>query len=125
MAVVLLSGDLMGASRVEGAARQAGIDLRLATHADSALDCCSAEDVLLVIIDLATSNLDVSALVEQLKHRTGRAPAIVAFGPHVHEETLISAKAAGCDEVFSRGQFLSQAGTIMARYAGSKSSEAD
>jgi DNA-binding response OmpR family regulator len=125
MAVVLLTGDLMGASRVEGAARQAGVELRMATNADAALDCCSVEDVALVVIDLSTSSLDVSALVARLKGRTGHVPAIVAYGPHVHEETLISARAAGCDEVFSRGQFLSQGGAIIARYAGSDPCDTD
>jgi DNA-binding NtrC family response regulator len=117
MAVVLLSGDLMGASRVEGAARLSGVDFRMAENIDAAVECCVAQPVTLVIVDLATAGLDVAALVERLKNKSAHRPAIVAFGPHVHEATLDAAKAAGCDQVLSRGQFMSQAGAIIARCA--------
>ena len=38
---VLLSGDLMGASRVEGAARLAGVEFRMVGSVDAAVDCCA------------------------------------------------------------------------------------
>jgi DNA-binding NtrC family response regulator len=117
MAVVLLSGDLMGASRIEGAARLAGVDYQMIGSVDAAVDCCAARPVALVMVDLATSRLDVASLVERLKGRTDNVPAIVAYGPHVHEAVLDAAKAAGCDQVLSRGQFMSQAGAIIAQFA--------
>jgi CheY-like chemotaxis protein len=117
MAVVLLSGDLMGASRVEGAARLSGVEFRVVGSVDAAIDCCAAQSVSLVMVDLATSGLDVSALVERLKISSRRAPAVVAFGPHVQKAALDAAQEAGCDQVLSRGQFMSQASAIIAHYA--------
>jgi DNA-binding NtrC family response regulator len=118
--VVLLSGDLMGASRVEGAARRAGVDFRMVGSVEAASDLCAEQAVALLVVDLATAGLDVAALVGRLKRDAKRAPAIVAFGPHVHEAALDAANAAGCDHVLSRGQFMSQSGAIIARFAAAK-----
>lgn len=116
MAVVLLSGDLMGASRIEGGARLAGTECRMVGNVDAAVLACAAQPVALVMVDLTTAGLDVTALVERLKGRSENVP-IVAYGPHVHEAMLDAAKAAGCDRVLSRGQFLAQADAIIAHYA--------
>jgi DNA-binding NtrC family response regulator len=117
MTVLLVSGDLMSASRVEGAVRQAGADLRQIGSVAAAIDFCVNETVPLVLVDLATAGLDVAELVAGLKSIGERSPAIVAYGPHVHEAALEAAQAAGCDAVLSRGQFMSQAAAIVAQFA--------
>ena len=117
MAVLLVSGDLMGASRIEGAARLAGVDFRMVGNADSAVEVCAAGNVPLVMIDLALAGLDVDSLVSRLKNLPNGALAIVAYGPHVHEAKLAAAEAAGCDQVLSRGQFLSSVDAVIARHA--------
>ncbi len=116
--VVLLSGDLMGMSRVEGAARQAGLDFRFLPNVDAVADFCAMQPVALVLIDLATLRLDVAALIRRLRNEAaGRVPQTIAFGPHVHEEALEAAAAAGCDLVLSRGAFMAQLGTILVENA--------
>jgi DNA-binding NtrC family response regulator len=117
MAVVLLSGDLMGASRVEGAARLTGVGYRMVGNVDAVIDACAATPVSLVAVDLSTAGIDVAALVERLKNRTESVPTVVAYGPHVHEAVLQMAKKAGCDVVLSRGQFMSQVDAILAEHA--------
>jgi hypothetical protein len=42
----------------------------------------------------------------------------VAYAPHVHEQLLQAAAEAGCNEVFTRGQFDRQMEDIIVRYAG-------
>jgi DNA-binding NtrC family response regulator len=120
MAVVLLSGDLMGASRIEGAARLAGIPYRMVGTVDAVLAACAATPVSIVAVDLATAGIEVAALVNGLKQQAARVPTVIAYGPHVHEAVLEAAQAAGCDQVLSRGQFMSQVDAIFARFAGSK-----
>jgi DNA-binding NtrC family response regulator len=88
---------------------------------DAVIAACAATPVKLVAVDLGTAGIDVPALVQRLKGRTENVPAIVAYGPHVHEAALEAAKEAGCDAVVSRGQFMSQADAIFARYAGTAS----
>jgi CheY-like chemotaxis protein len=110
----MLSGDLMGVSRVEGAARQAGISFRFLPNVEAVADFCAAQPVALVLVDLATPRLDVTALVGRLRSDSaGQAPRTIAFGPHVHEEALEAAATAGCDQVLSRGAFMAQLGTIL------------
>jgi hypothetical protein len=117
MAVVLVSGDLMGASRIEGAARFARIDFRMLSNADSAVEFCAATRVPLVMIDLTLAGLDLESLVSRLKNLPNGGPTIVAYGPHVHEAKLAAAQAAGCDAVMSRGQFLSNVDAILTQHA--------
>lgn len=116
MAVVLVSGDLMGASRIEGAARLAGVEFRMLKNVDTAIEFCTAERVPLVMIDLTLASLDVATFVSRLRELPNGAPAIVAYGPHVHEAKLAAAQAAGCDQVLSRGQFLSSVDAIVAHH---------
>lgn len=118
MAVVLLSGDLMGASRIEGAARLAGVPYRMVGTVDAVFAACAAMPVSIVAIDLATAGIDVATLVEVLKQQPERVPTVIAYGPHVHEAALEAAKAAGCDQVVSRGQFMSQVDAIFAQLGG-------
>jgi predicted metal-dependent hydrolase len=47
---------------------------------------------------------------------TRRIP-VVAFGPHVDEDNLQSAKAAGADLVVSRGKFQTELGKLIAEWA--------
>jgi CheY-like chemotaxis protein len=115
MKVVLLSSDLVVASRVEGAAAQVGATVRAISSVEAAIASCGAEQVELLIIDLAMPSLDVGTLVNQLRADASRSVRIVAFGPHVHEGRLAAAREAGCDTVMSRGQFFAQITAILAR----------
>jgi CheY-like chemotaxis protein len=115
MMVVMLSCDLMGMSRVEGAARQAGFDFRFLPSVEAVADLCAMQPVQLVLIDLATPQLDVATLIRRLRSEAvGQVPRTIAFGPHVHESALEAAAAAGCDQVLSRGAFMAQLGNLLA-----------
>ena len=113
MHTLLLTADLMTASRVDGAARQAGTELRTVDTAENAVAACTDTPAILVIVDLTIQSLDVAALVTALK-ALAPPPRVVAFGPHVHESALAAARTAGCDEVLSRGQFFAQINDLFA-----------
>jgi DNA-binding response OmpR family regulator len=117
MNIVLLSGDLMSASRLQGAASRFAAKLLTATTGEQALAHCGEQPVAVVLVDLATPSLEIGPLINSLKQGEIAAPKVVAFGPHVHEERLAVAREAGCDEVVSRGQFFAQIETIIGRYA--------
>jgi DNA-binding response OmpR family regulator len=121
MTIVLLSGDLMVVSRVQGAAKSVGADLCTAGNADQAREYCKTEPVKLVIVDLGLPAVNIGTLVNDLGADETFAPKIVAFGPHVHEERLAAARQTGCDEVVSRGQFFAQVEAILGRYAPRRS----
>ncbi|HEX2477118.1 MAG TPA: hypothetical protein VHK01_20350 [Lacipirellulaceae bacterium] len=117
MTVVLLSGDLMAISRIQGAVSRTVAGLRTAATAEQAISICNEEPVELVVVDLGVSALQIGSLVNALRRKGSAVPKIVAFGPHVHEDRLAAAREAGCDEVVSRGQFFSQLESILGRYA--------
>ena len=115
MTVVLLSGDLAVLSRVEGAASDIGQRVRSVSTESQAVEFCEENNAKILIVDLSMPSLDLAGLVSQLKTNENSRTRIVAFGPHVHEQRLVAARAAGCDLVVSRGQFFSQLETILKR----------
>ncbi len=113
MRVVLLTNDLMVASRVQGAAERTAATVCVAAGVSQAVDLQGIEPVDSVIVDLATPSVDLQALVREMISGTEKSPRIVAFGPHVHESRLAAARAAGCEVVMSRGQFFAQVDAIL------------
>ena len=106
-------------SHVQSAAARGGIAIRSAGSGAQAIEVCDTEPADLLIIDLAAPQLDINSLVREIQSKEFTPTRIIAFGPHVHEERLNAAREAGCDEVFSRGQFFAQIDMILARYVAS------
>ena len=117
MPVLLVSADLLFASRLAGAAERLAVTLETAANAQSALDRCAAGPVKLVLLDLTLPGLDVATLVAQLRAAEHAPRAIVAYGPHVHEAKLQAAEQAHCDAVLTRGQFNAQMEEVLSRWA--------
>jgi DNA-binding NarL/FixJ family response regulator len=105
-AVVFLSSDMVFSSRVLGAAATLGVDCKVAA-APAQLASAVADDCRLVLVDLGLDGLDLLATAATIRGICPQA-IIVAFGPHVDESLLNSAKAAGCDVVLPRSQFHKQ-----------------
>jgi DNA-binding response OmpR family regulator len=116
MNLVLLSSDLMAASRIQGAVSNFAARLRTVANAEQAVSACGEEPVNAVVVDLALPGLEIEPLVNSLKRGSAAPPKVVAFGPHVHENRLAAARQAGCDEVVSRGQFFAQLELILSRH---------
>jgi hypothetical protein len=101
--VVLLSGDLMFASRVRSAADAAGLEFRLAGRLPNE-QAPENRAIRWVIVDLATRSGVVDGLVEQCTQICPDA-TVIAFGPHVQVAKIEAARAAGITNVMTRGQF--------------------
>jgi CheY-like chemotaxis protein len=104
MQVILVSVDIMLAATSGGIAGRHGLEATGTVSAEQAIQLAESPFPQLVAIDLRLPGLDIESLVARLR-RTNPRLKIVAFAPHVHEQSLAAAKAAGCDEVFTRGQF--------------------
>lgn len=114
MNIVLLTTDLTVVSRVEGAAKLVGADVQIAPNAAQALMQCDDSSAKALVIDLSTPALDLG-IIQQLAADPKRSIRIIAFGPHVHEDRLAAARAAGCDLVLSRGQFFRDISAIISK----------
>jgi DNA-binding NarL/FixJ family response regulator len=96
----------MFSSRVVGAAKTAGVAVKLVTDPAAVPEKLTA-DCTLALIDLTLERLNLPAAVQAIKAGAPTAQ-IVAYGPHVDEAALADATEAGCDMVVSRGQFNRQ-----------------
>jgi len=107
--VLMLSGDLMFASRVRGAAEAAGYRFQLS--GDLPADASSAA---WIVVDLATRSSVVPGLAQRCQAVCPQA-RIIAYGPHVQVERLETARASGIPTVVTRGQFDRSLSTLFGR----------
>lgn len=105
--VIMLSGDLMFASRVKSAAQNAGLQFQLG----GALPAGDLAAVRYVILDLSTRGGMSSAIAGQCAERCPNA-RLIAYGPHVHVEKLQAAREAGIGMVITNGQFNAMLSTM-------------
>lgn len=118
--ILLVSPDLMVASRIAGLAAQRG------TAADAVRDLDAvppAAAYRLVLLDLQGIPGDAGAFVARARERLaalgprpGTGPAMIAFGPHVAVDRLAAARAAGADDVVSRGELLGAFAAVVGRH---------
>jgi len=109
--VVMLSGDLMFASRVRAAATAAGFEFRLSASVPDDLP-----GIAWVIVDLATRSGAVEGLPERCQTVCPDAK-LLAYGPHVQKGRLEEARQAGIPSVITRGQFDRALGTLFSSQA--------
>jgi CheY-like chemotaxis protein len=114
--LVLLSNDLMFSSSISGVVEHMGAALQIVASTNELLTRANAHKFALAIIDLTASPMDLADLVVRLRQSAQPPLAIIAYGPHVHTEKLAAARAAGCDEVLTRGQMHSQMPEIIGRH---------
>jgi CheY-like chemotaxis protein len=106
MEIIFLTTDLLFSSRVAGAAARAGLKLRTAASQATLLELAGAAEANpIVLLDLNSPGVAPTDVVPALRALPNPPRAIIAYGPHVQEDRLAAAKAAGCDEVLTRGQF--------------------
>ena len=120
--ILLVSPDLMVASRVGGLAAQLGAAVETVRSLDVAPPGSGYH---VAILDLQGLSGDAAALVAHARQRlavhgpvAGAGPALIAFGPHVAEDRLAAARAAGADDVVSRGELLGAFAAVVGRRLG-------
>ena len=101
--VVMLSGDLIFASRVKAAAERASLAFRIS----GVLPDDDADLIRFVVLDLSTRSGLTSEIMSQCAERCPRAK-LIAYGPHVQVDKLNTARQAGIPTVLTNGQFDSQ-----------------
>lgn len=105
--VVFLSGDLMFASRVSGAAKNAGLSFYFGGN----FPPDETDAIRFVILDLSTRS-KLAAETPQWVAENCPDAKLIAYGPHVQVAKLDAAKAAGIKTVITRGQFDSRLATM-------------
>ena len=103
--VLIVCSDLFFSTRLRAEAERAGALVELELQGSHAASRALSGEYAAVVADLESPGLDISRLMEVLP--PGDRPKVIAFGPHVQEQRLAAARAAGCDQVVSRGQIAS------------------
>ena len=103
---LLLSDDLLDASRVAATARAQGLTLKQARSAAALLQLAREQAPACVIVDLQNAGLDVADLLAKLREGRESGPRVIGYGSHVDAARLRAARQAGCDEVMPRSQFF-------------------
>ena len=101
---LVLSDDLLDASRVIGEGRAAGLTVVQCRNSAALLSALSGHPAL-VVLDLHNPGLEVHNVLPQLK---ASGVKVVAFGSHVDAARLKAARQAGCDEVLPRSIFFTE-----------------
>ncbi|MEX2141951.1 MAG: hypothetical protein WD894_21980 [Pirellulales bacterium] len=115
MSVLFLSSDLVFSSRLAGAGQRLGVAVSAVSSIDAAVARVHGDSIGLVILDLSSANVDPQVAVSRLRESQPDL-AVIAYAPHVHENRLRAAAAAGCTEVLTRGQFDRQIEDLLVRY---------
>jgi DNA-binding NarL/FixJ family response regulator len=113
----LLSDDLIFTSRVTGTGTSVGVAVRVAKSAEALLNLARQQVPACVILDLSNPGLKIVECVTALK-ALAPPPTVVAYGSHVDTATLNAARAAGCDRVMARSQFVEELPKQLAAWAG-------
>jgi CheY-like chemotaxis protein len=105
---LLLSDDLMFASRITGTARSLGLTVKPARSVDVMESLAKQESPRCVILDLANPTLQLAELLGRLREALPAMPRVVAYGSHVDAAGLNAARDAGCDIVLPRSAFVEE-----------------
>ncbi len=106
--------DLFFSSKISETARHLGVQIVFA-QTPEALTKRAENGVNLVVLDLGAAQLDPLALIRKLKAQVATAgTTIIAFANHERTDLIEGARAAGCDQVMTRGAFSSGLPAILA-----------
>jgi CheY-like chemotaxis protein len=111
--ILLVAADLMVGSRVAGLAGACNATVEQRRAADA-----TGGPFDLAIVDVQALTEDAATVFARLRADcpADRPLRIVAFGPHVATQLLDQARAAGADDVVSRGELLGGFAAIVRRW---------
>ena len=103
MKVLAAIHDMMFSSKVTASARGKPIEwLKRGTKVADAV-AASSPDV--VLIDLAAPQLDAINAIREIKAGPCKGCTVVGYIDHTREDVIAAARAAGCDQVMTKGEF--------------------
>ncbi|HEX5396694.1 MAG TPA: hypothetical protein VFX74_06330 [Candidatus Limnocylindria bacterium] len=110
MRVVALVGDLIIASRILEAARQAGAEVDRIDHPS---ELPSNEVVDLLLVDWADRGPDWGQLLVTWRNARSSHPRVVLFGPHTDLAAHAAAREAGLGPMWARSKLVAQLPSLL------------
>jgi DNA-binding response OmpR family regulator len=103
--ILLLSDDLLDASKTIASARAAGIVVRQVRTVQALLEQALREAPPCCIVDLQCPGLDIAGFAAE-SSREGKKIRLIAYGSHVDTARLRAARQSGYDEVLPRSEYF-------------------
>jgi DNA-binding NarL/FixJ family response regulator len=116
--ILLLSDDLIDASKTIASARAAGVEIAQVRTVAVLVDRISNSSPASCIVDLHFPGLDIVDLVGELARDPTR-PRLIAYGSHIDTDRLRAARQAGFDIVMPRSQYFEEMPALIPEWAGS------
>jgi hypothetical protein len=107
--ILAIVADLLIEVRIEGAAKRLNASVETVS-AQEAPDLIPSTRPELVIVDLATSEVEIEAIASAA--REAQVP-VAGFYPHVEVRLRQAAKGAGMEHVYARSRFLRELPAIL------------
>jgi CheY-like chemotaxis protein len=117
MTDLLYSDDLFWSSKILETAKSLGRVVVRARSLDELTVLAERHTPAMVILDLNTRGIDVSAVVARVRTVAPQAQ-FRAFGRHTDEEGLERARAAGCDPVLARSTLQAKLPEYLGEWLG-------
>jgi DNA-binding NarL/FixJ family response regulator len=118
---LLLSDDLLFTSRITGVALAGDVAIQVARSVELLKKLGQAERPALLIVDLSNPGLVIEELIAWVNtFAADERPRVIAYGSHIDTETLKAARAAGCDEVMPRSQFVERLPKQLIEWVGAR-----
>jgi PleD family two-component response regulator len=106
--------DLMFSSKIRGAARQRGVDVRFVRSPEAMVADATAHAPALVLLDLNADRLRPLEMVQRLRECPELAGIrVLGFVSHVQEDRIAAARDAGVDQVMARSAFFAQLPSLL------------
>ena len=107
--LVVVVRDLVFRSKIHAAAERQGVALRLAPRGSTLAEAIAGIDHPTVVADLGEAGL-----LEQIRSAKAAGPVrVIGFLGHLQEGLMAEARAAGVDEVLTRGQFVARLESLL------------
>ena len=112
-AVFVVISDLLFRSKIDDAARRAGVPLRVAKSLEQLDRHLSTSTPAVVLVDLEMDGLDAPGMLARLRATPAAANVpVIGFAGHTNVEVIHAARAAGV-QVMARSAFVAQLPALM------------
>ncbi len=102
MKILAAIHDLMFSSKVNAAA--GGRPITWMKRGTKVVDEVARERPDVLLIDLASPQLDAVNAIREIK-KAAASVTVIGYVDHTREDVIAAARAAGCDQVMSKGEF--------------------
>ena len=115
--VLAIISDLLFRSKIDDAARRAGVPLRVAKSLEQLDRHLGAAAPAVVLMDLEMEGLDSAGMLARLRANPGTTTVpVIGFAGHTNVEVIHAARANGV-QVMARSAFVTQLPAMMERIA--------